>query len=329
MPSGEAKTFGAASSGVAHRSPQRPAPPVGIVILNWHGRNKTHRCLGALAQLTYPRFFVVLVDNGCGDFDLAGVTGFGTASRYLRTEENLGFAGGANLGMREALAAGAEYVWFLNNDAYPEAAALDELVVAIEAPDRIAVAGAKILLAGDHSRLDSLALYVDTRSGRIYLQGHGEIDAGQYDHLADVTAVTGCAMLVTRSACERLGGFDETFFAYLEDADLCMRAHAAGLRVVAAPRSRVRHDRPMSTAARQSVASIYYTTRNHLMLMHRYGSGGVARRLLRPATIVALNLVYAIRAGGPPLRTRVAAVLRGVADARRGISGKSREADRK
>jgi GT2 family glycosyltransferase len=308
----------------------RPTPPlVGVVVLNWHGRSKTTRCLAALAQLTYPRFFVVLIDNGCSDFDAAEVSGFAPPSRYLRTEDNLGFAGGANLGMREALAAGAEYVWFLNNDAYPEAAALDELVAAVEGADGIAIAGAKIILAGDGGRIDSIALHVDTRSGRVYLQGHNEIDRGQYDHLSDVTAVTGCAMLVVRSACERLGGFDETFFAYLEDADLCLRAHAAGLRVVAVPRARVRHDRPMSTAARQSVASICYTTRNHLMLMHRYGSGGVARRLLRPATIVALNLVYAIRAGGPPLRTRVAAVLRGGADARRGISGKSREADGK
>jgi GT2 family glycosyltransferase len=305
-----------------------PEPLVGIVVLNWHGRSKTNRCLGALAQLTSPRFFVVLVDNGCSDFDAAELAGFATHSRYLRTEDNLGFAGGANLGMREALAAGAEYVWFLNNDAYPEATALDELVLAIEGEDGIAVAGAKILLAGNQSRLDSIALHVDTRSGRVYLQGHSEIDRGQYDHLSDVTAVTGCAMLVSRSACATLGGFDEAFFAYLEDADLCLRARGAGLRVIAAPRSQVLHDRRITTSGRQSAASIYYTTRNHLMLMRRHGSGGIAHRLLRPATIVALNLAYAIRAGGPLLPLRVRAVLHAARDYQRNTLGKSWHGER-
>lgn len=303
-------------------------PLVGIVVLNWHGRSKTIECLRSLTQLAYLNFFLVLVDNGCSDFDAAEVASFGTPSHYLRTEDNLGFAGGANLGMRKALEAGAEYVWFLNNDAYPEAAALGELVLATEGADDIAVVGAKILLAGDRSRLDSIALHVDTRSGRVYLQGHSEIDRGQYDHLSDVTAVTGCAMLVARGACEKLGGFDEGFFAYLEDADLCMRARRGGFRMVAAPRSRVLHDRPMTTAGRQSVASIYYTTRNHLMLMHRHGSGGTARRLLRPGTIVALNLAYAIRAGGPALRPRLGAVLRAAVDYRRGIVGKSWHGER-
>jgi GT2 family glycosyltransferase len=296
-------------------------PLVGVVVLNWHGRGKTKRCLGALAQLTYPSFFVVLVDNGCSDFEAAELAVFAPHSRYLRTEDNLGFAGGANLGMREALAAGAEYVWFLNNDAYPEAAALDELVLAIAGADGIA--GAKTLLANDHNRLDSIALDVDTRSGRVYLQGHSEIDRGQYDHLSEVTAVTGCAMLVSRSVCATLRGFDETFFAYLEDADLCLRARAAGFRVIAAPRAQVLHDRRTTTSGRQSAASIYYTTRNHLMLMQRHGSGGLAHRLLRTVMIVSLNLAYAIRAGGPPFALRVRAVLHGVRDYQREVLGKS------
>jgi GT2 family glycosyltransferase len=220
--------------------------------------------------------------------------------------------------MRAALADGAEFVWFLNNDAAPEAEALGELVRVAQSDAGIAVVGAKVLLRHDPGRLDSIALHVNLRTGRIYLTGHDEVDRGQYDRLTDTDAVTGCAMLVRRAACEELGGFDERFFAYLEDADLCLRARAAGRRVLAAPRARVLHNRPVAARGRQSVASLYYTTRNHLMLIERHGVGPARRRRLQRAVVVALNCAYALRGRGRMVRLR--AVRRGVRDYRRGVT---------
>jgi hypothetical protein len=287
-----------------------PAPRVGVVVLNWHGREKTLACLRALAALAHPNFFVLLIDNGCAEFSTGELAGMVGDVRYLRTAGNLGFAGGSNLGMREALAAGAEYVWFLNNDAAPQADALTELLAVAEGDPPADVVGAKILRAADPRRLDSIALAVDLRWGRVRLLGHDETDRGQYDELRDVAAVTGCAMLVRRDACERLGGFDERFFAYLEDADLCLRAGAAGLRVAAAPRARVLHDRPAAGDGRQSPSSLRLTTRNHLLLLERHARGPAWRRRLRAASVLALNLAYALRGGGDR-RRRMAAVWQG------------------
>lgn len=296
---------------------------VGIVVLNWHGREKTVACLRAVANLSYPDFFVVLLDNGCREFATEDLAPLGLEVLYRSTTENLGFAGGANAGMRVALDHGAEYVWFLNNDALPEPEALAELVATLEAAPGAGLAGAKILLASEPRRLDSVALHVNTCSGRFCLTGHGEIDHGQYEKLTDVVAVTGCAMFVRKDVCENLGGFDERFFAYLEDADLCLRARASGVRVLVAPRARVRHDRATATAGRQSPASIYYTTRNHLMLMARHGSGGKLISLARQALIPGLHLAYALRAGTSDLRPRVQAVLQAVRDYRKGVVGAS------
>ncbi len=293
-------------------------PLVGVVVLNWRRREETLDCLAALAQLAYGRWFLVLIDNGCADFSAEEVAQLVPGARYVRSATNLGFAGGSNLGMRAALDAGADCVWFLNNDAQPEPEALRELVAGAQGA---AIAGAKIVRAAQPRRLDSIALSVDLGSGRILLLGHDEEDRGQYEGLREVAAVTGCAMLVSRAACEQLGGFDESYFAYLEDADLCLRARAAGLRVAAAPRARVHHARAAATGGRQSVDSLYYATRNHLRLIDRHGTGSAWQRRLRAVSVAVLNAAYAARPGAGTLSARLGAVLRGVRDYRRGVTG--------
>lgn len=300
-------------------------PLVGIVILNWHGRPDTEACLRALAQLSYPHFFAIVIDNGCQELSPQRVAALVPQARYLHSPTNLGFAGGANLGMRHALGLGAKLVWFLNSDAQAEPDSLAELVAIARRDPRIGVVGPKIVQADDPRRLDSVALHLDLRTGRLYLLGHDEEDSGQYDQLTNTSVVTGCAMLVTREVCERLGGFDESYFAYLEDADLCLRARSAGFRVVVAPRARVRHRRAPATEGRQSLGSLYYTTRNHLRLMKEHASGSALQRCLRSAVVVALNAAYALRAGGAPLPARLEAVWRGVRAYRRGLAGPAAE----
>lgn len=299
------------------------SPRVGIVVVNWQRRDVTAACLRALRALTYDDWFLVLVDNDSADFNQEAVAAVAPGSVYLRTGENHGFAGGSNLGMRAALAGNAAHVWFLNNDAEPQPDSLSELMAVASTDATIGVAGAKILRGGDPRRLDSIALDVNLRNGRIYLTGHDEEDHGQYDGCADTIAVSGCAMLVRRAACERLRGFDERYFAYLEDADLCLRARVAGFRVVVAPRARVHHQRAGATENRQSVGSLYYTTRNHLRLVDEHGDGGPVTRTLRRLLVLGLNTAYAVR-GGADKAARLAAVWDGMRDYQRGVVGRRR-----
>jgi GT2 family glycosyltransferase len=299
-------------------------PRVGVVVVNWQRRAVTAACLAALRALTYESWFLVLVDNDSADFSADEIHAMDPQALYLRTSENLGFAAGSNLGMRAALQANADHVWFLNNDAEPEPEALTELMKVVDQDATIGVAGAKILRGSDPQRFDSIALDVNLNNGRIYLTGHDEYDRGQYDAWADTIAVSGCAMVVRRAACEQLRGFDERYFAYLEDADLCLRARAAGFRVVVAPRARVRHQRAEATAERQSVSSIYYTARNHLRLVDEHGAGGPLRRGARRVVVAGLNAAYALRGEAGAQGTRLRAVWYGVRDYHRGVVGARR-----
>jgi GT2 family glycosyltransferase len=296
-------------------------PLVGVVVVNWRDRDRTKRCLRALSALTYPHWRLFLVDNQGPDLSAAEVASIAPGAEYLSSAENLGFAGGSNLGMRAALGAGAGYVWFLNNDTEPDPDSLSELIAAAGDDPSTALVGAKILRLGEPQRIDSLALHVSLWSGRVFLVGHDEVDRGQYDQWRDPQVITACALLASRAVCERLEGFDERFFAYLEDADFCLRARASGFRVLLAARARVYHDRPASTSDRQSPASIYYTARNHLFLMDRHGTGGEALRALRRIFIVALNTAYCARLRSPGARDRLRALCQGVRDYRRGVMG--------
>lgn len=291
---------------------------VGIVVLNWYGRSDTLVCLRSLAALSYPEYSVILIDNGCHEFSPTELNALLPGARYLQTESNRGFAGGANLGIQHALEAGADYVFLLNNDAVVEPDALSEMVRVAEAEPSVGIVGALLLQMERPGRLEAAGVRVDLHWGRLFETGFGEDDHGQYDHVNDVAAVSGGAMLLTHAVCERLAGFDERYFCYLEDVDLCLRAQRVGFRVRLAPRARVHHKGKGSSGSEPSALSVYYATRNHLILMDEHGVGSRYRRLLRRAVIVTLNVAYALR--GDWL-SRLRAVYRGVGDYRRGVVG--------
>ena len=298
-----------------------PEPLVGIVVVNWRRPEATRACLAALSAMPYRNWFAVVVDNGAADFGLDALRAALPNAAYVHSTVNLGFAGGSNLGMRTALQRGAEWVWFVNDDAAPEPDALAALLAAARRPPHPALLGAKILQRARPERLDSIALQMDLDRGAVRLLGHDEIDRGQHDHAPEPLAVTGCALLVRRDACEQLGGFDETFFAYLEDADLCLRARRAGLRVAAVPSARVRHDRAPATQGRQSPSSLYYACRNHLVLLALHAPQPPWRSRLRSARVLAGYLAFALRGDPSGARARIAAVRRGARDYARGVMG--------
>ncbi len=294
---------------------------VAIVVLNWHGRSDTLLCLRSLAALSYPNWSVILIDNGCREFSASELNALLPGAHYLQTQSNRGFAGGANVGIRHAIEAGADYVLLLNNDAVVEPGALTEMVRVVEAEPLTGVVGAKLLQMDHPGRLEAAGLLVDMRWGRLFEAGFGADDHGQYDHVDDVAAVSGGAMLLSRALCAQLEGFDERYFSYLEDVDLCLRARKAGFGVRLAPRARVHHKGKASTGGGRSELALYYATRNHLMLMREHGVGSSVLRLLRCVVIVALNASYTFRGDWSTQPARLRAVYRGVRDYRRGVVG--------
>lgn len=304
-----------------------PRPRVAVVVLNWYGRDDTLRCLRSLAERSGAGCSLWLVENASREFTADEVAGLVPGGRYLRSATNLGFAGGCNLGIRESRRDETDFVLLLNNDTIIAPDAVTGMVQTAEADPAVGVVGAKLMQTGTPTRLECVALRVDLRWGRVYQTGFDETDHGQYDGLTDVTAVSGAAMLVRRTVWERLGGFDERYFAYFEDVDLCLRARREGFKVRVAPRAVVWHKGRASTGGVVPPQSLYYATRNHLMLMAEHGRGGRAARAARSMTVAFLNAAYALHRGHGSRVARLLAVSRGVRDYGRGVVGPWPSAD--
>jgi hypothetical protein len=294
-------------------------PRVAIVIVNYKGRDDTLECLRSLSRLSYPAWDVFLVhqppDDGTADAVRAS---FGWV-RQIENRENNGFAGGNNVGIRAALALGADYLFLLNNDTVVEPGLLEPLVALAEGDPRIGVVGPKMLYHDPSNVVWSAGGGVDWR-GRATRWGDGEPDRPGGEP-RDVDYIVGCGLLVKREVLERVGLLDERYFLYFEETALCARVREAGYRVVYQPAARLWHKVSRSTGA-ESDLTLYYMRRNVLLYLGEHGARPFLGRLAALTDDLRLAAVWTLR--GEHRRRRV--LLRAVADYARGRFGKSRSA---
>ena len=244
------------------------SPLTATIILAWDGSKATAACLAALARQTYPNHRTILVDNGATPPIAPPAE---PPVTLLRLPENRGFAGGVNAGINAALAAGAAFVWLLNDDAEAPPDTLEKLVAAAAADPRIGIVSPVIRNADDHGRPAFTAGRTDPATLAFHYADTPETAALWAREAPDRIWVTGTAMLLRRELLEKIGGFDESLFAYWEDNDICLRAIQAGFRNVMVPDAAVLHPHgpPGGHAARPPYFH-YYMARNQLLLLRKH-----------------------------------------------------------
>jgi hypothetical protein len=252
------------------------APRVVAVVLNWNGLEDTTACLTSLAEVDYPSLEVVVVDNGSTDGSPAILRRRFPEVILLETRENLGYAGGNNVGIRYALERGAEYVLLLNNDTEVAPDFLRRMVEVAEADPQVGGVGPMIYYYDRPDVIWSAGGAIDWRRGRTRMVGLNEPEQGQFGaEPREVDFVTGCAMLIRREVLERVGLLDERFFLYYEEVEWCVRVRRAGYRILHVPRARIWHKiSPCSQA--DSPLVHYYMTRNRLLFLRLVGAGATA-----------------------------------------------------
>ena len=227
---------------------------ISVIVLNYNGRRFLDGCLSSLASQTQTNFEVILVDNGSSDGSPEYVKSQYPWVRLVRNEENLGFAGGTNAGIR---AAKGSCILTLNNDARADSRFIEELVRPLADP-RVGVCAAKMLFPD--GRINSAGICV-SRSGAAWDRGIFEPDQGQYDFPEEVFGACAGAALYRKEMLDEIGLFDEDFFLYLEDVDLAFRARLAGWKCVYVPGARAVHYHG-GTAGVGSDLAVYYGNRN-------------------------------------------------------------------
>jgi len=242
------------------------SPEISVVVVNWNRRELLRDCLDSLERQQGADFELIVVDNGSGDGSPEMVSGEyegrGRLRLHLiRNSVNRGFCAANNQGIGVAR---GKFVALLNNDAEAGPGWLAALRRSFDGHPEIGMAASKILVYEDPRRIDKAGhlMYPD---GQNRGRGTGELDAGQYDHVEETLWPDGCAAMYRREMLEEVGGFDEDFFAYGDDAELGLRARIAGWGCLYAPDAVVRHHRG-STLGITSSRRLELIERNRVLL---------------------------------------------------------------
>lgn len=259
---------------------------VAIIILHYGEINNTLECLASVEKLNRRNdgVLVIVVDNGSKEkskiqnvkLNVDGVT-------TIRNEENLGYAGGNNVGIRYALEQGADFVLLLNNDTLVDQYLIASLLESAESNSEVGIIAPKIYFAAGfefhkerYNEKDYGAVIwfaggiVDWKNVVGRHRGVDEVDGGQYKEEGDTDFASGCCMFVKREVYEKIGLFDEKYFLYYEDSDFSLRAKRAGFKIVFAPRAMLWHKNAGAAGGSGSSLQDYYITRNRLLFAMRY-----------------------------------------------------------
>jgi GT2 family glycosyltransferase len=239
------------------------APEISVVIPNYNGAAYLEKCLSSVLRQTHPPMEILVVENASTDASALVIQRVAPAAQILRQPRNLGFAGGANAGIRRAK---GDWIAIINNDTEVSATWLSECVSAIERHPEVAFLACKIL---DYARRDRVFSAGDCilRACIGYRRGQELRDSVRYQEEIETFSACGGAALYRKSALEEAKEFDELFFAYLEDVDLGLRLRAAGHRGYYVPRAEVYHYGAATSGGEFSPLAVRLRTRNSILLL--------------------------------------------------------------
>lgn len=236
---------------------------VPVIIPVWNGAAWLPECLRALEAQSFRDFEVIVVDNGSADNSIEIVRAGCPRARIISFDRNRGFAAAVNAGFRQCRSA---YVALLNTDTRPRPDWLLSLVRAMDASGpEVGCLASRMLVMANPALADDCGDILSWQ-GAAAKRGHGQ-PAGRFDRIEEVFSACAGAALYRRALLDELGGFDERFFAYLEDVDFGLRARLRGYTCLFVPAAEVLHAGHGSGMAR--VHYVRLMTRNRLMLLFK------------------------------------------------------------
>src|SRR3989344_879636 len=227
---------------------------------------------------------VVVIDNGSREkLNLPQDYLGNIPLEIIVKENNLGFTGGHNKGIKYALENGADYILVLNNDVTIDPNLISQLIKALDRNSKYGIVSPKIYFAkGFEFHKDK---YKEDEKGRVFWYAGGimdwanviarhrgvdEVDKGQYQKTEETDFATGACFLIKRDMLEKVGFFDDKFFLYYEDSDLGQRIKRSGYKIIYAPDAVVWHKNAASVGGSGSPLQDYYISRNRLLFGLRY-----------------------------------------------------------
>lgn len=239
---------------------------VSIITVNYNQADVTCQMLESLKKLTYANIEVIVVDNGSKEDPSEKIKHTYPSAKIIVSKQNLGFAGGNNLGI---VVSKGDYLFFVNNDTELTPGIIENLLSCFEKNKKLGVVSPKIYYY-DKPNMIQYAGYTPMNpcTARNSTIGQFEIDRGQYDQPHPTPYAHGAAMMVSRQAIEKAGMMPECFFLYYEELDWCEKIRKAGFEIYYQPEAAIYHKESVSVG-KLSPMKTYYLTRNRILFMRR------------------------------------------------------------
>ena len=226
---------------------------VSVIIINWNGKDYLKNCLGSLERISYKKKEIIVVDNGSDDGSVKFLRNKYPKVKIITNSSNLGFSRANNQGIKKAR---GEYILFLNNDTKVTKNFLDILVNKLSSDDQMGACQPKILHMEKEGRLDSIGSFL-TYTGFLFHYGFEAKDSKKLNKEIKLFSGKGSCLLFKKKVLDRIGYFDEDFFAYFEETDLCWRLWLAGYNLLYIPEAVVFH-KTWGTARKLPIKLINY-----------------------------------------------------------------------
>ncbi|NPV10171.1 MAG: glycosyltransferase family 2 protein [Ignavibacteria bacterium] len=246
-------------------------PFVVVSVLNFNGKEILRDCLSSMLALEYPNFKVIMVDNGSTDNSKEFVEKEFPSVIVIRTEKNLGYSGGMNLGLKYAFdECNADYCLYVNNDTKIDKFALSYLIDAAESlkNQKAGFLTGKVYYMDNPGILQTVGISAHPFLWYKGSIGEGEKDQGQYEKIEERIFLDDIYMLVKREVYKDVGGFDEAFFCHSEEIDWQARAKSKGWKFYYVPGAKIWHKHSY-TIGPSSPRSVYFAIRSRILAIYR------------------------------------------------------------
>lgn len=278
---------------------------VSLIILNWNGYKDTLSCLDSVRKLNITDFKlqVVVIDNASTDESVESLIDYkipDASFELILNKNNLGYAGGMNVGIKNAIKNNSDYVLLLNNDVRLDEMLLVKLLESAES-DTVGIVVPKIYFEKgyefhkDRYKTNQLGKVIWYAGGildwdNVYGKNRGvdEVDHGQYDNACETDFATGNCMLVNVGAIRDAGVFNEDYYMYMEDMELSQRFRIKGWKIIFTPEALLWHKVAQSSGIGSGLND-YFTTRNRLIFGMKYAKFRTKVALVRESIRMLLN----------------------------------------
>lgn len=245
-------------------------PKIAIIVLNWNGKENTCECLESLRYIDYRNYEIIVVDNASTDGSQKFLEKNFPGVLLVKNKKNLGFGGGLNVGIIEAIGRGADYVLCLNNDVVVDKDILTELVKVGEIGTEI---GGLCPMEYDYNQPNRIICAGGVARfflGKVF--GYGESDKGQFNKVRETWLLSGPAMMLKIHAILDVGTFDTSYFYGPEDKDIALRFMKKGYKLMFVPTAKLWHKGSGATGGKITPLIIYFSVRNRILFARKHAN---------------------------------------------------------